>query len=148
MNYIKTNNKWARQRGTTLVELSVVIAVILLLVTVLFIGITAWKNGANRAACLVNLASLQKAERGYQNLHSDDPAIKGVALGAVGDTTASGTLVGDGYFGAPPVCPTKGQVYTDKTGGVFPAAGTAAFVCQLAAAPDNHAPTAANLANW
>ncbi|MBV8279958.1 MAG: prepilin-type N-terminal cleavage/methylation domain-containing protein, partial [Verrucomicrobia bacterium] len=31
MNYIKTNHKWARQRGTTLIELSVVIAVILLL---------------------------------------------------------------------------------------------------------------------
>ncbi|MBV8376340.1 MAG: type II secretion system protein, partial [Verrucomicrobia bacterium] len=58
-----------RQRGTTLIELSVVIAVILLLVGVLFIGITAWKNGANQAACIVNLASIQKAARGYQNMN-------------------------------------------------------------------------------
>ncbi len=50
MNYLKTITKQARQRGTTLIELSVVIAVLLLLVGVLFIGITAWKNGANTPA--------------------------------------------------------------------------------------------------
>jgi prepilin-type N-terminal cleavage/methylation domain-containing protein len=50
----------SRQGGTTLIELSVVIAVLLLLVGVLFIGITAWKNGANKAACIVNLSSIQK----------------------------------------------------------------------------------------
>jgi prepilin-type N-terminal cleavage/methylation domain-containing protein len=60
-------NKPARQRGTTLIELSVVIAVLLLLVGVLFIGITAWKNGSHAAACIVNLASIQKAARGYQD---------------------------------------------------------------------------------
>ena len=37
-------NEQARQRGTTLIELSVVIAVLLLLVGVLFIGVTAWKT--------------------------------------------------------------------------------------------------------
>ena len=135
MNYIKTNNKLAHQRGTTLVELSVVIAVILLLVSVLFIGITAWKNGANRAACLVNLASVQKAVRGYQNLHSDDPAITGVTMAA---------LVTDGYFGVAPAEPVGGA-YT-VTAAPFPAAGTAAMTCSLAAAPNLHAPT--STANW
>ena len=48
------------QRGTTLIELSVVIAVLLLLVGVLFIGVSAWRNGANTAACIVNLSSIQK----------------------------------------------------------------------------------------
>ncbi|MBV8330726.1 MAG: prepilin-type N-terminal cleavage/methylation domain-containing protein, partial [Verrucomicrobia bacterium] len=67
MNNIKPNPK-ASQRGTTLIELSVVIAVILLLVGVLFIGVNAWKNGANAAACVVNLATMQKAVRGYQNM--------------------------------------------------------------------------------
>jgi prepilin-type N-terminal cleavage/methylation domain-containing protein len=69
MNYIKTNNKWASQRGTTLIELSVVIAVILLLVGVLFIGVQAWRDGANKAASLVNMSSIQKAVRGYQNVN-------------------------------------------------------------------------------
>ena len=69
MNDLKTNNKQARQRGTTLIELSVVIAVLLLLVGVLFIGITAWKNGANKAACLVSISSIQKAVRGYENMN-------------------------------------------------------------------------------
>ena len=69
MNDLKTNNKQTRQRGTTLIELSVVIAVLLLLVGVLFIGITAWKNGANTAACVVNLSSIQKAARGYANMN-------------------------------------------------------------------------------
>jgi prepilin-type N-terminal cleavage/methylation domain-containing protein len=59
MNYIKMNTNWARQRGTTLIELSVVIAVILLLVGVLFIGVQAWRNSANKAACLVNLVTDQ-----------------------------------------------------------------------------------------
>ena len=72
----KTTNKQARQRGTTLIELSVVIAVLLLLVGVLFIGITAWKNGANKAACLVSISSIQKAVRGYENMN-------GLAAGAV-----------------------------------------------------------------
>ena len=44
MKYLNTITKKARQRGTTLIELSVVIAVLLLLVGVLFIGITAWKK--------------------------------------------------------------------------------------------------------
>jgi prepilin-type N-terminal cleavage/methylation domain-containing protein len=61
----KMNRRGPRQRGTTLIELSVVIAVLLLLVGVLFIGITAWKNGANTAACIINLSSIQKAARGY-----------------------------------------------------------------------------------
>lgn len=143
MNYIKTNNKWARQRGTTLVELSVVIAVILLLVSVLFIGISAWRNGANRAACLVNLSSVQKAVRGFQNLHSDDALITGVTMGTAG---TAGTLIGDGYFGTAPTCPSKG-VYT-VAAAPFPPAGTAAMTCSLSGAPDLHAPTAANLANW
>ena len=135
MNYIKTNNKRARQRGTTLVELSVVIAVILLLVSVLFIGISAWRQGANRAACLVNIASVQKAVRGYQNMHADDPTITGVAMAA---------LITDGYFGAAPACPAGGA-YT-VAAAPFPAAGTAAMTCSLAAAPNLHAPT--STANW
>src|ERR1700721_1223259 len=112
MNDLKTMNKPARQRGTTLIELSVVIAVLLLLVGVLFIGITAWRNGANTAACIVNLASIQKAARGYANMN-------GLVTGS-GET--SGTLGGaSGFWVTAPVCPT-GSAYA--WGSLVPPQGT------------------------
>ena len=129
MNYIKTNNKCARQRGTTLIELSVVIAVILLLVGVLFIGVQAWRDGANRAACLVNLSTIQKAARGYANMNQLD---NGVAL-------TFATLDAANFWGTRPSCPTNGAAYT--TAGVVPATGVAYAVC-----PNGHAP--ANFNNW
>jgi prepilin-type N-terminal cleavage/methylation domain-containing protein len=135
MNYLKPNNKWAGQRGTTLIELSVVIAVILLLVGVLFIGVTAWRNGANQAACLVNMASIQKAVRGYQNLH----------LLNVGDAVTATNLTGDGYFGAMPTCPIKNTDYTLT--GTVPLLGAQYATC-VSAAPGPHTLTAAQTANW
>jgi prepilin-type N-terminal cleavage/methylation domain-containing protein len=133
MSYLKIINKLARQRGTTLIELSVVIAVILLLVGVLFIGVTAWKNGSNTAACIVNLASIQKAVRGYQNMNSLN---SGAAL-------AVDTLTTAGFWSAAPTCPGAG---TYTFGSTIPAAGAAYATCSLAAS--GHAPPAAQLANW
>jgi prepilin-type N-terminal cleavage/methylation domain-containing protein len=131
MNYIKTNNKWARQRGTTLIELSVVIAVILLLVGVLFIGVQAWRNSANKAACLVNISSIQKAARGYQNAHLLNPT----------DPLPHANLVTDQYFTTLPTCPVSTNTYafTDAV----PDIGAAYAACSDAA---GHAPT--NLNNW
>src|SRR6202166_1783221 len=96
MNYLKTINNQTRQRGTTLIELSVVIAVLLLLVGVLFIGVTAWKTGANTSACIINLSSIQKAARGYQNMN-------GLATAAPLPVT---TLTGAGFWMTLPTCPT------------------------------------------
>jgi prepilin-type N-terminal cleavage/methylation domain-containing protein len=131
MNYLKTINRHARQRGTTLIELSVVIAVLLLLVGVLFIGITAWKSGANTAACVVNLSSIQKAARGYANMNGL----------AVGDAETSATLTTAGFWTAAPICPT-GVAYTWTA--VVPAQGAQYASCGVT----GHAPLAANLANW
>ena len=122
------------QRGTTLIELSVVIAVLLLLVGVLFIGITAWKNGANKAACIVNLSSIQKAARGYQNLN-------GLASGAA-ETVAN--LQSAGFWTSTPVCPAAG---TYSFTGTVPAPGAAYAVCSLATS-NGHAPSTTTLANW
>jgi prepilin-type N-terminal cleavage/methylation domain-containing protein len=133
MNYLKTITKPARQRGTTLIELSVVIAVLLLLVGVLFIGITAWKSGANTAACVVNLSSIQKAARGYANMNG---------LGT-GSAELVGTLTTAGFWATAPGCPAGGT-YTFGT--TTPAQGTAYATCSLSAS--GHAPSAANLANW
>src|SRR6266436_1004331 len=135
MKYIKTNHKWARQRGTTLIELSVVIAVILLLVGVLFIGIQAWRDGANKSACLVNLSSIQKAVRGYQNVN----------LLNVGDAVTGANLTTAGYFGALPTCPVGATAYTLT--GTVPALGVQYATC-ASAAPGPHTLTAAQTANW
>jgi prepilin-type N-terminal cleavage/methylation domain-containing protein len=134
MNYPKTINKPARQRGTTLIELSVVIAVLLLLVGVLFIGITAWKNGANTAACVVNLSSIQKAARGYQNMNQ-------LTTGA---TLASGTLTTAGFWSTAPTCPSGG---TYAFLGTVPAQGTAYTTCSYSASY-GHQPSTTTLANW
>jgi prepilin-type N-terminal cleavage/methylation domain-containing protein len=131
MNYLKTITKQSRQRGTTLIELSVVIAVLLLLVGVLFIGITAWKSGANTAACVVNLSSIQKAARGYANMNSLN----------TGSAELVATLTTAGFWATAPVCPAGG---TYAFLGTVPAQGSAYTTCTIA----NHAPTAANLANW
>jgi len=128
----RTNkNKQDGQRGTTLIELSVVIAVLLLLVGVLFIGITAWKNGANTAACIVNLSSIQKAVRGYQNMN-------GLATGA---TLTVATMTSAGFWAAAPVCPAGGT-YTPL--GTVPSQGIAYMRCSIT----GHAPSTTTLANW
>jgi prepilin-type N-terminal cleavage/methylation domain-containing protein len=133
MNELKTITKRSRQRGTTLIELSVVIAVLLLLVGVLFIGITAWKSGANTAACVVNLSSIQKAARGYANMNG---------LGT-GSAEGVGTLTTAGFWATAPVCPAGGT-YTFGT--VVPTQGAAYATCSLSAS--GHVPSPANLANW
>jgi prepilin-type N-terminal cleavage/methylation domain-containing protein len=131
MKTIKYITDQSRQRGTTLIELSVVIAVLLLLVGVLFIGITAWKNGANTAACVVNLSSIQKAARGYQNMN-------GLPVGG-GETVD--LLTSAGFWSVVPVCPAAGT-YTPMT--TVPSQGVAYMTCSLS----GHAPSAAALANW
>jgi prepilin-type N-terminal cleavage/methylation domain-containing protein len=129
MNRLKTYNKQTSQRGTTLIELSVVIAVILLLVGVLFIGVTAWKNGANQAACIVNIATIQKAVRGYQNMNNLNA---GVAVTMPNLVTAA-------FFAVAPTCPTNAAAYTVT--GTIPVPGVAYATC-----PNKHVP--ATTANW
>jgi prepilin-type N-terminal cleavage/methylation domain-containing protein len=135
MNYIETNNKWARQRGTTLIELSVVIAVILLLVGVLFIGVQAWRDGANKSACILNLATIQKAARGYSNMNQLDT---GAGLTQAMLVKADGT----GFFTVAPACPSQG---TYTWGTTVPAVGTQYVTCDSTKG-GAHAP--ANTNSW
>ena len=50
----------------------VVIAALLALISILFIGSRAWKRGSDRAGCVLNLHSVQMATRSYQNLYGYD----------------------------------------------------------------------------
>ncbi|MBV8900298.1 MAG: prepilin-type N-terminal cleavage/methylation domain-containing protein [Verrucomicrobia bacterium] len=124
-----TRNRLTVQRGTTLIELSVVIAVILLLVSVLFVGVSGWKNAANQAVCVLNIATVQKAVRSYAAANT---------LNA-GDPCSMDQLVAAGYFASAPTCPSGG---TYTAGTTVPAVGIAYLTCSQA----GHAPKSS--ANW
>jgi type II secretory pathway pseudopilin PulG len=124
----KTTNKQRPELGTTLIELSVVIAVLLILVGVLFTGMSAWKSGANTATCIVNLASIQKAVRGYQNLN-------GLSTGS---TLTVATMTSAGFWSRAPIGGTYGAL------GTIPTQGVAYMTCTIG----GHAPSTTTIANW
>jgi type II secretory pathway pseudopilin PulG len=57
------------RRGMTLLELTLIVSVLLLLITIAFIGSRAWKRGSDRAVCILTLRNVQTAARSYQNLY-------------------------------------------------------------------------------
>jgi prepilin-type N-terminal cleavage/methylation domain-containing protein len=127
------SKRLAAQRGTTLIELSVVIAVILLLVGVLFVGITGWKNAANKSACILNISTIQKAMRSYAAANSL----------STGGTVTIANLSGAGYFSTSLACP-NGGAYT--SGGQVTDVGTVYASCPNATSL-GHAPTG-DVSNW
>ncbi len=135
----------ALKPGLTLIELTVVIVVLLSLIGVLFVGATAWKNGSNRATCIVNIRNFQQAMRSYTNLHSDQLTAETDALGAAtGNTSISiGDLITRSFIegtGTAPsaTCPLDGDAYTFGT--TVPAVGSAWATCANATS-DEHAPS-------
>ena len=64
--------------GITLVELAVVIAAMLLLLSFVFPMAGAWKEGSFRAQCIMNMRNVQQGVRAYANLNGlkagDSPA--------------------------------------------------------------------------
>lgn len=91
----------------------------------------AWITGADKGACLVNLSSLQKCVRGYQNMKKL----------VTGDPLTVDTLMRAGYFTSVPTCPAGGAYSFLDT---VPAAGEAWATCKVA----DHAPSQAALDNW
>lgn len=132
---MKLNNT-KKVKGLTLIEITLVIAVLLGLISVLFIGVSAYREGSNRAKCILNISSYQKAVRSYQNLYEASGTYN------VADIAGTGNLLET--F---PSCPSAG-VYTPTstaTAVAFPGVGTAALVCSLATA-NEHEP--ANTDGW
>ncbi|MBU6179966.1 MAG: hypothetical protein KGR69_09885 [Verrucomicrobia bacterium] len=126
-------NRHSNTLGLTLIEVTLVIAVLLGLISVLFIGVSAYREGSNRAGCILNLSNVQKAVRSYQNLYE---------LSA-GNTLASSTIIGTGrMLETAPTC-RSGGTYTYGT--TVPAVGTAYATCSLGASL-THVP--ASLTGW
>lgn len=133
---INTNKSYCvNKKGMTLIEISLVVALLLSLIAILFIGITAYKRGADRSKCVLNISAVQKAVRSHQNMFE---------LEATDSLIAADTLwpaAGDGYFPAELECPTNSPVagvYTTDT--TVPAVSDVYMVCSLAGGATQHAP--------
>ena len=127
MKLTKTENTKIKA-GMTLIEITVVILVLLTLISVLFIGASIYKRGADRAACILNIRNIHQAVRADQNLTNKTPD---AANGMGGDTLTLidviySTATVENYLVAP-TCPTDGGIYT-KTDR-YPSTGTAAVTC-------------------
>ena len=123
---MKLNLNKKGQAGMTLIEITLVIAVLLGLISVLFIGVAAYKQGSDRAKCILNIATVQKAVRSYCNLYelSDNNPVTGTADPlVVGDIAGTGKMIE-----TVPSCPSAGT-YTFGT--VVPSASIAYLTCSI-----------------
>lgn len=130
---MKLQKNRLQQSGLTLIEVTLVIAVLLGLISVLFIGVAAYKKGSDRAKCVLNISTVQKAARSYQNLYE----LK------MGDDLAVADIAGAGkMIESTPVCPADGS-YTFGT--TVPSAGSTYLTCSLGSS-DGHQPS--STAGW
>ena len=112
---IATNR--SRRSGFTLIEISLVIALLLGLIAVAFIGIGSYRKGSDKAKCKMQLAAVQKAIRGHANMSNL----------SVGADLLEATVFGAGkLMETKPVCPS-GTAYT--IGATVPPVGTAYASC-------------------
>ncbi len=128
------------KRGMTLLEIALVVALLLSLIAILFLGIAAYKKGADRAKCLIQLSSIQKVVRSYQSTYDQ---LAGAAL--VHNTT----LMGSGlYFETVLSCPDTDTPGAYTYMAVVPVPGTSYTTCSLAGGTTIHNPTVAAVASW
>jgi hypothetical protein len=118
--------------GVTILELTVVIAVLLSLVLILFIAARTWKRGSDRAMCILNIQNVQKGVRGYSNLY-------GILEGGT-VLNLKNQVIGMGRFmEMPPICPSNGTYAYGQTSGVdvIPPLGVLYLKCDLEV-PNGH----------
>lgn len=109
------------QRAMTLIEVTIVVAVILGLVTTGIIGANTYKQGTNRAFCIQNVARAQKAVRAYCNLQE---LIPGQAV-----PDLKGKIISAGFIESPPQCPAGGVYQFIE--GVAPDIGELFMTCSI-----------------
>jgi len=112
----------SRVRGLTLIEVTLVVATLLGLIAVLFIGVGSYKEGANRAVCIQQVASMQKAMRAYCNMHQIEP---GQAVTNIKSRIINPT----GFIRQEPSCPSGGSYSYIE--GVIPAMGVLYMACSI-----------------
>jgi type II secretory pathway pseudopilin PulG len=120
----------------TLLEMSVVIAVLLALTTVLMIGAHAWKNSSDRAGCILHIRSIQLAVRSYQNMYGYNAG--GMPYAENGTQDIAVHLHNKGYISAAQYSAVLGSepcagggTYERDRPDVFPPVGTLYIGCSL-----------------
>jgi hypothetical protein len=101
---------------------------------VVFLGLGAYRKGADQAKCRMQLATIQKAVRAYANYNN-------LAVGDPVPAAAHGS-----YMDALPPCPSDGSLPTVATG-LVPAIGSAFATCAVVG-PPSHALIATTIADW
>ena len=112
-----------RVSGMTLIEVTLVMATLLGIISVTFVGTMSYKEGANRAMCIQNVASVQKAMRCYCHFHELEPGRPMADL--------KKRIMSDAeFFQAEPDCPSHGSyVYHPDS---VPGVGTLFMHCSIA----------------
>ncbi len=98
---MKINNIRSRryESGMTLIEISLVIALLLGLIAVVFLGIGSYRKGSDKAKCKMQLAAVQKAVRSTANFQNLNIA----AVFATTDAFGAGKALEN-----QPTCPSGG----------------------------------------
>ena len=139
LKYMKYNQLHRSKRfaasGFTLIEISLVIALLLALIAVVFLGLGSYKEGADQARCRMQLASVQKAVRSYANLNNLN----------ITDPLPAASVFGAGMIMAvTPACPAGG-VYVWS--GTIPAIGVPYGDCSITT-PDHVLTGKPTIADW
>ncbi len=124
--------------GMTLIEISLVIALLLGLIAVVFLGLGSYRQGADKAKCKMQLAAVQKVVRSAANMQNLN----------VGGALAQASVFGAGLLMEnAPVCPSGGT-YTWL--GTIPAVGTPYGNCDFAGTgpTSTHVLVAADTTDW
>jgi type II secretory pathway pseudopilin PulG len=136
MTAISLRNRRLRPAGMTLIEISLVIALLLGLIAVVFLGIGSYRKGSDRAKCRMQLAAAQKAIRSQANFQNLD----------IGATFTAAQAFGPGLaLQSTPVCPSNGT-YTWT--GTIPPIGTPYGTCNFSDGTIDHVLTAATTQDW
>lgn len=128
--------------GITLLELTVVIAVILSLTTILLIGARAWKGSADRSACIMNIRNVQVSVRSYQNMYGYNPGGMPYAEGGTQDIAThmhEKGYITDSQFSAiegEETCPGGGEYHREHAD-AFPSVGDLYIECSYSATKDH-----------
>jgi len=124
--------------GMTLIEISLVIALLLGLISVVFLGIGSYRKGADKARCKMQLAAVQKAARSHANFNNLN----------IGEALVKADLIGVGLaMENEPACPSDSSIaYTFGT--VVPAVGTPYATCPNAGPPSHDILADVDVKDW